>query len=354
MHVITVLGARPQFIKAAPVCLALNDVGIRETIIHTGQHYDHAMSQVFFDQLGIPAPAVNLGVGSGSHGKQTGAMLAGIEEILLEQRPDCLLVYGDTNSTLAGALAAVKLGIPIAHVEAGLRSFNRSMPEEHNRVLTDHVADWLFCPTATAVSNLARENITHGVALVGDTMNDAIVMFAPMADHHISLLHDLAVESNNYILATIHRPSNTDDSNHLRQIFTALSSVHEPVVLPLHPRTQSRIQTNTELSDIIHNSNIRVINPVGYLEMLMLTKHARIIVTDSGGLQKEAYLCGKPCITLRDETEWIETVQVGWSMLVGPDTARISAAIVSFQPPIDRPALFGNGNAAKLIVNALL
>ena len=354
MNITTILGARPQFIKAAPVCRAFRDAGINETIIHTGQHYDHAMSQVFFDQLGIPAPAMNLGVGSGNHGRQTAAMLAGIEEILLAQRPDRVLVYGDTNSTLAGALAAVKLGIPIAHVEAGLRSFNRSMPEEHNRILTDHVADWLFCPTATAVDNLRRENITHGVELVGDTMNDAIVLFTPLAERSSTILKELSLESNKYILATIHRPSNTDVPEHLVQILTALASVDEIIVLPVHPRTQARIRAIPAIQAIICHDNLRIVDPVGYLEMLMLTTHARIVATDSGGLQKEAYLCGKPCITLREETEWVETVQVGWSILVGSDAARISAAIASFQPPASRPALFGEGNAANAIATALL
>jgi UDP-N-acetylglucosamine 2-epimerase len=354
MKITTILGARPQFIKAAPVCRAFRDAGINETIIHTGQHYDHAMSQVFFDQLGIPAPAMNLGVGSGSHGKQTAAMLSGIEEILLAQRPDRVLVYGDTNSTLAGALAAVKLGIPIAHVEAGLRSFNRSMPEEHNRVLTDHVADWLFCPTTTAVDNLRRENITRGVELVGDTMNDAIVLFTPLAERSSAILKELSLESDKYILATIHRPSNTDVPEHLVQILTALASVNETVILPVHPRTQARIRAIPAIQAITRHGNLRIVDPVGYLEMLMLTTHARIVATDSGGLQKEAYLCGKPCITLREETEWVETVQVGWSILVGSDTARISSAIASFQPSVNRPALFGEGNAANAIAMALL
>lgn len=354
MNITTILGARPQFIKAAPVCRAFRDAGINETIIHTGQHYDYAMSQVFFDQLGIPAPEVNLGVGSGSHGKQTGAMLAGIEEILLGQRPDRVLVYGDTNSTLAGALAAVKLGIPIAHVEAGLRSFNRSMPEEHNRVLTDHVADWLFCPTATAVDNLRRENITRGVELVGDTMNDAIALFIPLAERSSTILQELSLESNKYILATIHRPSNTDVPEHLAQILTALASVDETVVLPLHPRTQARMHASPAMQSITRHGNLRIVDPVGYLEMLMLTTHARIVATDSGGLQKEAYLCGKPCIILREETEWVETVQAGWSILVGSNTARISSAIASFQPSVNHPALFGEGNAANAIATALL
>ncbi|MBU6333255.1 MAG: UDP-N-acetylglucosamine 2-epimerase (non-hydrolyzing) [Chloroflexi bacterium] len=354
MKIVTVLGARPQFIKAAPVCRVFRDAGINETIIHTGQHYDHAMSQVFFDQLGIPAPEVNLGVGSGSHGKQTGAMLAGIEEILLDRRPDRVLVYGDTNSTLAGALAAVKLGVPIAHVEAGLRSFNRSMPEEHNRVVADHVADWLFCPTATAVENLRRENITRGVELVGDTMYDAIMLFTPLAERSTAILQELSLEPNKYILATIHRPSNTDVPEHLAQILMALSSVDEPVVLPVHPRTQARMHADPTIQAIIRHDNLRIVEPVGYLEMLVLTRHARIVATDSGGLQKEAYMCGKPCVTLREETEWVETVQAGWSVLVGPNASRIIAAVTSFQPPIDRPAIFGNGDAAHVIVQALL
>jgi UDP-N-acetylglucosamine 2-epimerase len=281
-------------------------------------------------------------------------MLAGIEEILLGQRPDRVLVYGDTNSTLAGALAAVKLGIPIAHVEAGLRSFNRSMPEEHNRVLTDHVADWLFCPTATAVDNLRRENITRGVELVGDTMNDAIALFTPLAERSSTILQELSLESNKYILATIHRPSNTDVPEHLVQILTALASAGETVILPLHPRTQARMHASPAMQSITRHGNLRIVDPVGYLEMLVLTTHARIVATDSGGLQKEAYLCGKPCIILREETEWVETVQAGWSILVGSNTARISSAIASFQPSVNHPALFGEGNAANAIATALL
>jgi UDP-GlcNAc3NAcA epimerase len=354
MRITTILGARPQFIKAAPVCRALRTAGINETIIHTGQHYDHVMSQIFFDQLGIPTPEVNLGVGSGRHGEQTGAMIAGIEDILLARRPDQVLVYGDTNSTLAGALAAVKLGIPIAHVEAGLRSFNRRMPEEHNRVLTDHVADWLFCPTATAVTNLAREGVTRGVAMVGDTMCDAIHCFMPVAEQKTTILWDLSLSAGDYVLATVHRPSNTDDAEQLGHILMALAAVDEPVILPIHPRTRSRIRNHTTLQQILNRGNLRVIDPVGYFEMLVLTNNARIIVTDSGGLQKEAYICGVPCVILRDETEWIETVEAGWSVLVGSQTSRIYEAISSFKPSKNRTTLFGDGNAAKSIVNYLL
>ncbi len=353
MKVVTVVGARPQFIKAAPVCKALRAAGHVEYLVHTGQHYDYGMSQVFFDELGIPQPDVNLGVGSGSHGRQTGEMLIRLEEVLLAQRPDWALVYGDTNSTLAAALAAVKLRIPVAHVEAGLRSFNREMPEEHNRVLTDHVADLLFCPTQTAVDNLRREGITAGVHLVGDTMYDAVLQCVEVAQQRSTILARLGLTPRGYLLATVHRPSNTDDPVNLRSILEAFAEIAEPVIFPVHPRTRKVIEALGLAADGAPSANPRMIEPVGYLDMLALEQNARLILTDSGGIQKEAYWLGVPCVTLRTETEWVETVAAGWNMVVGADRARIVAAVRQARPVAGRPAFYGDGQAAQHIVGIL-
>lgn len=350
MKIVTVVGARPQFVKAGPVSRALRAAGLDETLVHTGQHYDELMSKVFFDELELPRPDVNLEVGSGSHGHQTGAMLARLEDVLVERRPDRVLVYGDTNSTLAGALAAVKLGIPVAHVEAGLRSFNRAMPEEHNRVLTDHCADLLLCPTQTAVDQLRREGLERGVRLVGDPMYDAVLANAERARARAgSVAERLGLVRGQYLLATIHRPYNTDDPVVLRGIVDALEAIGEPVVLPAHPRTRARL----EATGAGAASNVRWIDPVGYLDMLRLLADARRVLTDSGGVQKEAYFLGVPCVTLRPETEWVETVSAGWNVLVGSDPARIVEAARTFEPRGDRPAVFGDGRAADAIVAAL-
>ena len=354
MKIVTVIGARPQFIKAAPVSKAFKEAGITEFLIHTGQHYDYGMSQVFFEELNIPEPNVNLSVGSGDHGWQTAQMLIGIEKVLLAEKPDWVLVYGDTNSTLAGALAAVKLRIPLAHVEAGLRSFNREMPEEHNRVLTDHCADLLFCPTQIAVDNLAKEAITRRVHLVGDTMYDAILQFGEIARQRSTILRDLGLQQKGYLLATVHRQSNTDNPENLRNILAAFAEIEEPIIFPVHPRTRQKIteldlynpksETCAEPGRSIRNP--RFIEPVGYLDMLMLERSARMILTDSGGIQKEAYWLGVPCITLRDETEWVETVQTGWNVLAGADIERILQSVRSVTLPIIRPAIYGDGHAA--------
>jgi UDP-GlcNAc3NAcA epimerase len=351
MKIVTIIGARPQFIKASPVSKALQQAGHPEFLVHTGQHYDYGMSQVFFEELGLPEPDVNLNVGSGNHGCQTGRMLIGIEEIFLNEKPDWVMVYGDTNSTLAGALAAVKLHIPMAHVEAGLRSFNREMPEEHNRVLTDHCADLLFCPTLTAVDNLAKEGIIRGVHLVGDVMYDAVLHFSIIALQRSTIMADLQLQKKGYLLATVHRPSNTDIPENLRNILAALAQADELVVLPLHPRTRAVVRhMNIDLSDW---PSIRVIEPQGYLDMLMLEQNARMILTDSGGMQKEACWLGVPCITMREETEWIETVQSGWNTLTGPDPARIKAAIQSCMPPAAHPAQTEGMPASTRIVRLL-
>jgi UDP-N-acetylglucosamine 2-epimerase len=353
--VVTIVGARPQFIKSAPVSKALRNAGHHETLVHTGQHYDHKMSQIFFEEMSIPAPEVNLGVGSGAHGWQTGQMLAGIEKVLMAEKPNWVLVYGDTNSTLAGALAACKLRIPLAHVEAGLRSFNREMPEEHNRVLTDHCSDMLFCPTRTAVDNLAHEGIANGVHLVGDTMYDAVLQFAESAQQRTTILQDFGLLSQGYLLATIHRAYNTDVPENLRNIWSALIDSGEPVIFPVHPRTRQRLaalQGEFHLREA--SQNLRIIEPVSYLEMLVLEKNARAILTDSGGVQKEAYFFGVPCVTLRPETEWAETVASGWNVLADTDPQKIIHAVQKHKWPDNQPPqVFGKGDAAARIVEIL-
>jgi len=377
MKIVTIIGARPQFIKAAPVSRAIAEHNrLTEVIVHTGQHFDADMSDVFFRELNIPKPDYNLGINSASHGAMTGRMLEKIEEILIREKPDYVLVYGDTNSTLAGALAAVKLHIPIAHVEAGLRSFNREMPEEHNRVLTDHCADILFCPTETAVNNLRNEGfadiVNDGKMLeeelfekelsalsfelsplvvnVGDTMYDAVLQFSEIARRQSTILEDLGIKSKEYLLATVHRPYNADVPENLQNILSAFIEINEPIIFPVHPRTKQCL-INSKLS--IQNSKLRCIPPVGYLEMLMLEQNAKAILTDSGGMQKEAYWFGVPCITLRDETEWVETVEAGWNVVVGADRKKIVDAVRCFKTDKPRPELYGNGRAAEKIVEGL-
>ncbi|MGC9023235.1 MAG: non-hydrolyzing UDP-N-acetylglucosamine 2-epimerase [Chloroflexia bacterium] len=348
MKIVSVVGARPQFIKAAVVSRALRRRH-EEVLLHTGQHYDDLMSDIFFRELGLPRPDVNLGVGSASHARQTGEMLIGIEQVLLRERPDGVLIYGDTNSTLAGALAAAKLHIPIAHVEAGLRSFNRQMPEEVNRLVADRLATLLFCPTRTAVENLAREGITAGVHLVGDVMYDLLLQSLPLAERTSTILKRLDLRPGAYLLATIHRAGNTDVRENLAAILSALGACNETVVLPLHPRTRQALAA----WGLAPAENVRPIEPVGYLDMLVLEKNARLILTDSGGVQKEAYWLGIPCITLREETEWVETVEAGWNVLAGTSVERIVEAVRDFSPRGERPALFGDGRAGEHIVRVL-
>lgn len=350
MKIATVVGARPQFIKAAPVSRVLRQ-SHEEILIHTGQHYDANMSEVFFEELHIPKPDYNLGIGSGRHGAQTGATLEKVEEVLLAEKPDALLVYGDTNSTLAGALAAAKLHIPVLHIEAGLRSFNRRMPEEINRVLTDHVSEWLFCPTDTAIQNLAAEGITQGVYQIGDVMYDAFLYNKELAHQNSRVVKTLGLKSKDYILCTIHRAENTDDPIRLKEILMALARVPKPVVLPLHPRTRKIIREQG-LEGFL-TENVRVIEPVGYLDMIALEVNAWKLVTDSGGVQKEAYFAGVPCITMRDETEWVETVKVGWNLLTGADAKRILNAVERFVPPAEHPSIFGDGHSAEQFVSCL-
>ena len=347
--IVTILGARPQFIKAAAVSSVFADF-FEEIIVHTGQHYDANMSDVFFDELGIPHPKYHLNVGSGSHGAMTGAMLVAIEEVLLEEEPDYVMVYGDTNSTLAGALAASKLLIPVIHVEAGLRSFNMAMPEEQNRILTDHISNLLFVPTQTAIDNLVREGITKGVHNVGDVMFDGILHFSKIAAEKSEILAQLGVSENAYLLCTIHRAENTNDISRLKGIVKGLNDSEEQVILPLHPRTQKYLNDY----EIALGENIRVIEPVGYLDMVRLETGAKKIVTDSGGVQKEAFFLGKPCITMRDETEWVETVENGWNVIVGADAEKITQAINSFDPTIERKNYFGNGTAARQMADLIL
>jgi UDP-GlcNAc3NAcA epimerase len=349
MKIVSVVGARPQFIKLAPVSRALRAKGITELLVHTGQHYDQNMSALFFEELDIPQPDFNLGVGSGNQGWQTGQMLARIEKVLLEENPDGVLVYGDTNSTLAAALAAVKLHIPVAHVEAGLRSFNRRMPEEHNRVLTDHMSELLFCPTLTAVKQLRAEGITQRVFLTGDVMYDAVLYNTKLAAPRSDALSHLELDPGEYMLATVHRPQNTDDPHALSSIFHAFGELGKIVILPVHPRTRAALTRH----GIGCPPNVRLVEPVGYLDMLVLEKNARLILTDSGGVQKEAYFLAVPCITLRQETEWVETVEAGWNRLAGSDTMKIIAATREFVPPNDPPAVFGDGHASEQIAELM-
>ena len=348
MKVLTVVGARPQFIKAAPVSRILRR-SHSEFLLHTGQHYDDAMSDLFFRQLSIPAPDLNLDVRSGSHGEQTGAMLPGIEEIAMRQRPDWLLIYGDTNSTLAGALVGAKLHIPVVHVEAGLRSYDRRMPEEVNRVVADHLASLLLCPTDTAVSNLAREGVTEGVTVVGDVMFDAYTQNLEVARRDCGVVAELGLQPGAFHLLTVHRAENVDDPARLSSILAGVGDSGRDVVFPVHPRTRAAMAQN----DIEVPSTVKLIEPVGYLEMLALEDAATVIATDSGGVQKEAYFAGRPCVTLRDTTEWTETVAAGWNVLVGTTPGAIAAAMRTFRPSGHRPAFFGDGHAAERVVAAI-
>jgi UDP-GlcNAc3NAcA epimerase len=342
---VTIVGARPQFIKAAPLTRILRPP-IKEVLVHTGQHYDSGMSDVFFDELRLKRPEYHLGISGGLHGEQTGRMLIEIERVLAAEKPDAVLVYGDTNSTLAGALAAAKLHIPVAHVEAGLRSFNRAMPEEINRVVTDHLATTLFAPSPVAVSQLANEGIRDGVHLVGDIMLDALLANAAAAREQSHVLEQLGVTEKGYYLCTIHRAENTDDEQRLRQIFEGLATLERPAVIPLHPRTKKML----EEASITPGGAVKALPPLGYFDMLELQRCAAAVLTDSGGVQKEAYYLGVPCVTLRNETEWVETIESGWNVLCNADAASIrdsAMAQASFNGP--RPPLYGEGGAAEKI-----
>lgn len=349
MKLVTILGARPQFIKASVVSSAFKNAGIEETLIHTGQHFDRTMSEVFFQDLDLPQPEYHLNIHSLNHGAMTGRMMEKIEEILLQIKPDWVCVYGDTNSTIAGALVAAKLQIPIVHIEAGLRSFNREMPEEVNRVVTDHLSQLLFAPTPLAVQCLEKEGIFQGVHLVGDVMMDAILTYLVKAQQTSQILEKLDLVDQKFYLATIHRPSNTDNRDRLQNILENLTQLKYPVVFPMHPRTLAKVQQQ----EMIHYLEaIQVIPPVSYLDMLILEKNCQAVLTDSGGMQKEAYILERPCFTLRDETEWQETVEAGWNHLVKPEN--LHQSLTNFTTPTHAPRLYGEGNAATRIADILL
>lgn len=344
MKIVTVVGARPQFIKAAPLSRAFADAGLDEYLVHTGQHYDEGMSALFFEELGV-TPDIDLGVGSGPRSQQVGEIVTRLERVLTEQDPECVVVPGDTNSTLGGAIAASRRSIPIAHVEAGLRSHNRGMAEERNRILVDHCASLLFCPSDNAAANLAGEEIARGIHVVGDVMADALQGFRGRGDP--DLLRRLGAASGAYMLLTIHRQENADDPRRLQAIFSALSTVDERVIFPAHPRTRKSIES-MELP-----ANVTILEPLGYADMILLEESARVVVTDSGGMQKEAYWLGVPCVTLREETEWRETVELGWNVLTGADPARIAQAVLDARNGPEHPPLYGDGHAAERCAEAL-
>jgi UDP-N-acetylglucosamine 2-epimerase (non-hydrolysing) len=349
MRILSVVGARPQFVKLAPIAQAMRGKG-DHLIAHTGQHYDEMMSEVFFRDLGIPAPDFNLGVGSGKHGKQTGAMLSGLEEIFEDVRPDWVLVYGDTNSTLAAAIAAVKVHIPLAHLEAGLRSFNRRMPEEHNRVLTDHAADLLLAPTEVAMQHLANEGLAERSVLVGDVMTDVLFSTrAALQSRGEPLLH--GVESGDYYVSTIHRPDNTDDPDRLKQIIDSLASLDRPVVLLAHPRL---VDLSRQHGLDLAAGAIRVASPLAYPQLVNAVMNSVGVITDSGGLQKEAFLLRVPCTTIRPETEWVETVDLGWNVLVSDNLASLTSVVQRPVPDPTNATPYGTGEAAQSVVSALL
>ena len=353
MKILTIVGARPQFIKAAPISKALLECGIEEVLLHTGQHYDYKMSEIFFEELGLAAPRYNLALGGGSHGAMTGRMLEKIEEVALTQKPNWMMVYGDTNSTLAGALAGAKLRLPIAHVEAGLRSWNRNMPEEINRVLTDHVSNLLFCSSRVGLDNLAKEGITQGVHIVGDVMADSnriarrIIDAAPAK--FLSKLPS-GIEVRGFGLLTLHRAENTDDPERLGAIVNGLNQLSIPLLFPVHPRTSIALgRIHAGLGSHVHR-----IDPLGYLEMTALLSASKVVITDSGGLQKEAYWSGIPCVTLRNETEWIETLQDGWNQLAGTGADLATRVARAITLTGSRPPLYGDGSAASKVAKLFL
>ena len=351
MRVVTVIGNRPQFVKAAAVSRALR-AEHDELLVHTGQHHDDELSTVFVEELGVPRPERELGIHGGTNTAQTARMLAALGPLLATERPDAVLVYGDTNSTLAGGLAAAQTRIPVAHVEAGMRSFDRAMPEELNRVLTDHLSDLLLCPSQTAVENLEREHAAGRIELVGDVMVDVALLFQPRALADTAPLERAGVEPGGYVLVTAHRAGNVDDPARLRLLVDLLLALPVPAVLPLHPRTRARLEAAGWLAELEAAPGVRLQPPLGYLEFTALLGHARAVLTDSGGVQKEAYLAGVPCVTMRDTTEWVETVAAGWNVLVDLD-ATAAVAALERRPPADRPPLYGDGRAGARVVAAL-
>ena len=349
MKFLSVIGARPQFIKVKPIIEEVRKHKIHHILLHTGQHYDYEMTKIIFEELEIPEPDYNLNVGSHSHGKQTGIMLERIEKVLMKEKPDVVIVYGDTNSTLAGAVASVKLEIPVAHIEAGLRSFNKKMPEEINRILTDRISDFLFCPSEVAVENLKKEGIERGVFFVGDIMYDIFLKYREKLEEE-KVLKKFGLTPSGYILLTIHRKENTDNPENLKKILESVGESKELAIFPLHPRTKKIILEK----EVKIPENIKVIKPVSYLEMLVLEKNSKKILTDSGGVQKEAYWFGIPCITLREETEWIETVEEGMNILVGSDKDKILEAIRKVSPEKRIENIYGNGKTGRKIIKFLL
>ena len=375
MKIVTVIGARPQIIKAAALSRAIKERyadRILEVIVHTGQHYDDNLSQVFFDELGIPKPDYNLHVGSASHGVQTARMIEGIEQILMDEKPDCIVLYGDTNSTLAGAVAASKIHVPIVHIEAGLRSFNKSMPEEINRIVCDHCSTLLFTPTLAGLENLQREGFKMDndgpytidnpkVFHCGDIMYDNSLFFSQIADQKVDVLKRMELEGKPYILTTLHRDSNTDDKERLNDILDALIALsHEiAIVLPMHPRTRKMTELLVDyekLHRLYHSENIKISEPVSFLEIIQLEKHADLVMTDSGGVQKESYFFKKPCVIMRSETEWVEIVQTGAAALVDADYNKILEASHRYlqQPPVEFPEIFGDGHAAEFMLEQMV
>jgi len=348
MKIVSVVGARPEFIQAMPVSRAIC-ASHQEILVHTGQHYDYKMSQQFFDELEIPSPHYNLGVGSASQSRQTAEIMVSMEEVLLKEMPDYVIVRGDTNSTLSAALVASKLGIPYAHIEAGERSFNRHMPEEVNRLVVDSLADRHFCVSQAAVRHLQAEGISDSVFQVGDVMLDALLFTRPMARARSNVLQRLELQPQKYSLATIHRAANTDDPLRLGTILSSLSQTGETIVLPMHPRARKVLES----LDLHLNDALRIIDPVGYFDMLTLEENARLIATDSGGVQREAYYMSIPCLTLRDETEWVATIETGWNKLVGADQEMILKNWFNFSPPGEHPPIYGIGNAAQRIAEIL-
>jgi UDP-N-acetylglucosamine 2-epimerase len=348
MKILSVVGARPEFIQAMPVSRAIR-IEHQEILLHTGQHYDYQMSQTFFNELEIPMPDYNLGVGSASQTRQVAEIMIGMEEVLIKEKPDLVIVRGDTNSTLAGTLVTSKMNIPLAHIEAGERSFNRLMPEEINRLVADRLATLHFCVSSKAVENLANEGISTSVHWVGDVMLDALLYAQPIARAKSRILEELNITPQKYVLATIHRAMNTDEPERLKQIMEAFNQVGEIIILPVHPRTRKTLASiNIQIEEHIH-----MIEPVGYFDMLCLEENARLIATDSGGVQREAYYMKIPCLTLRDESEWGETIKTGWNRLVGAEKEQIVKNWFSFKPPSKHPSIYGDGNAAQKIVNII-
>jgi UDP-N-acetylglucosamine 2-epimerase (non-hydrolysing)/UDP-GlcNAc3NAcA epimerase len=352
VDILTVIGNRPQFVKAAAVSRLLRERQ-HEVLVHTGQHYDDELSRVFFEELGVPAPDVALGAGGGSNTQQTARILGLLEDVIPDVKPDLLLVYGDTNSTLAGALAGAQAGVPVAHVEAGMRSFDRTMPEELNRVLTDHASHLLLCSTSTAIANLEREAAAGQSHLVGDVMADVSLTFRPIAEDRSRALQQFELREGEYVVVTAHRAGNVDDPARLERLVELLESLPFPAVLPLHPRTALRLEEAELRKRLEAAPALRLVPPLGYLDFLKLAMHARAILTDSGGVQKEAYLLGVPCVTLRESTEWTETVEAGWNTLVGLDRAAALEALERPRPTGERAELYGGGRAAERVCNVL-